>query len=209
MTEDKRPRVLFVDDEADLLHALRRALRRREQQWNLLFAQSAEDALRLCRIRPCQVVVTDLLMPGINGIELIRLLNDEFPATQCMMLSGTAGLDDAAEAINTTRIFRFFSKPCDTLALSSSIEDALDAVHQRSEPPTIERLMQSFSLTRSEARLTRSLVMGNALDAAAEALGITESSARTYLKRVFSKTGCSRQAELVSKVLRRIQHTAQ
>ena len=202
---DNRPRVLFVDDEADLLHALRRALRRREADWRLLFARSAEEALKLCRIEPCQVVVTDLMMPGLNGIELIRRLNEAFPETQCMMLSGTAGLNDAAEAINTTRIFRFFAKPCPTAALDTSIEEALRAAHQRSAPPTLERLMESFALTRSEARLTQSLVMGNALDSAAAAIGVTESSARTYLKRIFAKTDCSRQAELVSKVLRAMQ----
>jgi DNA-binding NarL/FixJ family response regulator len=202
VSENDRARVLFVDDESDLLNALKRALRRKQSAWEMLFAQSAAQALDICRSKPCQVVVTDLLMPDVNGIELIRTLNRDYPDTRCLMLSGTAGLDDAAEAINTTRIFRFFSKPCDNALLIKGIEDALGPSPQRNKPPTLQHLMQRFELTRSEARLTQALVMGSSLEDSAAEMGITPSSARTYLKRVFSKTGCSRQAELVSQVLR-------
>ncbi len=58
-----------------------------------------------------------------------------------------------------------------------------------------------FKLTQSEARLTQLLVMGNSLETAANALGITDSSARAYLKQVFAKCDCNRQGEQVSKVL--------
>jgi len=62
-------------------------------------------------------------------------------------------------------------------------------------------LGELFGLTDSEARLARALAEGSRLDEAAETIGVTVSSARTYLKQVFSKTETNRQAELVQLIL--------
>lgn len=195
------PRILFVDDEPGVLSGLKRSLRKRWGSWEMLFEDSGEQALAHCRQAPCRVVVTDLMMPGMNGIELVRALNAEFPKTACIMLSGTADLQDAANLINTTRVFRFFSKPCPPDVLLAGIDDALRESTSTQLAPSLERLSGIFGLTGSEARLTQALVLGKSLDDAATEIGVTSSSARTYLKRVFSKTDSKRQAELVSKVL--------
>jgi DNA-binding NarL/FixJ family response regulator len=195
------PRILFVDDEQDVLDGIKRALRKMQSKWRMSFASSADEALVLCERRPFQVVVTDLMMPGINGIDLIKQLNQDFPVTNCIMLTGTADLQDAAQVINTTRVFRFFSKPCEPAALIDGISQAIKAATEEFCPPTLEMLTDLFELTRSEARLTQALVLGNSLESSAQNIGVTLSSARTYLKRVFSKTATSRQGELVSKVL--------
>ena len=69
------------------------------------------------------------------------------------------------------------------------------------KPPAIDDLMDLFGLTRSEAKLTQKLAEGLALDQAAELVGISHSSARTYLKTIFSKTGVNRQPQLMKTVL--------
>ncbi len=69
------------------------------------------------------------------------------------------------------------------------------------KPPEIDDLMDLFGLTRSEAKLTQKLAEGLALDQAAELVGISHSSARTYLKTIFSKTGVNRQPQLMKTVL--------
>ncbi|WP_033070384.1 DNA-binding response regulator [Thalassospira australica] len=71
----------------------------------------------------------------------------------------------------------------------------------RQRPPAIDDLMDLFGLTRSEAKLTQKLAEGLALDQAAELVGISHSSARTYLKTIFSKTGVNRQPQLMKTVL--------
>ena len=75
----------------------------------------------------------------------------------------------------------------------------VDPAQQR--PPAIDDLMDIFGLTRSEAKLTQKLAEGLALDQAAELVGISHSSARTYLKTIFSKTGINRQPQLMKTVL--------
>jgi DNA-binding CsgD family transcriptional regulator len=69
------------------------------------------------------------------------------------------------------------------------------------DPERSARLSELFDLTPSEARLTVSLAQGRSLVEAADRLGISEQTARTYSKRIFSKTRTNRQAELVHKVL--------
>lgn len=195
-----RPHIVFVDDESDLLDALRR-LFRQQNDWYLHFFTSAAQALQLMQAVKVEVLITDLRMPEMDGLQLVQRVNQDYPKTACLMLSGTADMQDAVELINTTRIFRFFSKPCAFKDLRAGITAALQHSEQHHSAPTLELLMQRFELTRAEARLTQSLVLGKALEAAADDIGITVSSARTYLKRVFAKTDCKRQAELVSKVL--------
>ena len=197
----ERPRILFVDDDPDLLSGLQRSLRKMNGVWNMLFATSGETALKICKKSPCQVVVTDLSMPGMDGIELVKILNQKFPKTLCIMLTGTAGLQDATELINTTKVFRFYTKPCLAESLAEGVSEALSEATAERAPPSLELLTSLFSLTRSEARLTQALVLGKSLEMAAKEIGVTPSSARTYLKRIFSKTNTNRQAELVSKIL--------
>ena len=68
----------------------------------------------------------------------------------------------------------------------------------RTAPAPSEALQTLFDLTPAESRLARSLADGEALEAIASKLGVTRNTASTHLKRVFAKTGCKRQAELVS-----------
>jgi len=72
---------------------------------------------------------------------------------------------------------------------------------ERMGPPTIDDLIDVFGLTRSEAKLTQKLAEGMSLDQAADLVGISLSSARTYLKTVFSKIGVNRQPQLMKIVL--------
>jgi len=72
---------------------------------------------------------------------------------------------------------------------------------ERMGPPTIDDLIDVFGLTRSEAKLTQKLAEGMSLDQAADLVGISLSSARTYLKTVFSKIGVNRQPQLMKTVL--------
>ena len=200
MTSNKA-RILFVDDEVDLLNSLQRSLRKKRQLWDMSFVTSAEAALSLFESLPFQVVVTDLSMPGMSGVDLIKNLNQKYPDTHCLMLTGAADLQDAVKLINTTRIFRFYTKPWFAESIAEGISEALAQETAEQELPSPEILAGHFSLTQSEARLTLILVQGKSLEVAAKETGITLSSARTYLKRIFSKTNTNRQAELVSKIL--------
>lgn len=127
------PRVVFVDDDANLLRSLERALRPRRDDWDMAFVGSAEAALAACADHPVAVVVTDMSMPGMDGFDLVRSLNQRSPATRCIVLTGVADLQMATDIINTARVFRFYTKPCPVERLVTGIEEALEAM-----PPDVD-----------------------------------------------------------------------
>jgi CheY-like chemotaxis protein len=65
-------RVLFVDDEPKVLDALRRLLYAMRRQWEMAFLAGGQEALAYLAQHPCDVVVTDMRMPGIDGSQLLR-----------------------------------------------------------------------------------------------------------------------------------------
>lgn len=196
-----RPGVIFVDDDPALLYGLQRSLRKKNTIWQMSFVLSGAEALNELQKNHFHVLVTDKMMPEMTGIELVKEVNRLSPDTRCIMLTGTADLKDAGELINTTRVFRFFTKPCTPEDLVLGITQALDHNSMGVQPPSQDTLRRRFDLTQAESLLAHKLALGKSLETASEEMGITLSSSRTYLKRIFSKTGASRQAELVSQLL--------
>ena len=330
-----RAQIMFVDDDPHTLASLRRSLRAKSHDWEMTFAAGAAEAAALFRNQPYDVVISDLAMPGMNGIELVLALRKISDRSRYILLTGTADLDKAVAAINQARVFRFFTKPCATDLLIDGIESALADIEadgardaeaaQRALPPlsasiglaalnrvafgilvvngsarvlltnrtgaeilserdglslsasevlraatpaatnhlhkliraagkelsdeaanglALERpsgkrplsvllcgtpeakleehgpltvlflsdpdrqplpdadtILKLFDLTPSESRLAAALTSGLKLEVAAEHCELTVSTARTYLKQIFSKTGARRQSELVKLIL--------
>jgi FixJ family two-component response regulator len=321
-----KPSILFVDDDTNILNALARVLRGRRKDWDLTFVDSGETAVQKTETRRFDVVVTDLAMPGMSGLEVVQALNKTSPETSCIILTGTADLQAAAEIINTVQVFRFYTKPCapdvlvegilsalsnqprstssqtksqngpentvldrlstgvfvvtrkgkvaymnqaaaqtvaagdglsigfdqvlrastseennalqdiylqlddapadsELLALSierpslgaalklifSPLDDQNDTPEgqiiifvtdpDRNLIPSAEMISRFFELTPTESRLARELIRGLRTEEIAVSMGVTLSSARTYLKRVMEKTGTNRQVDLVRLLL--------
>ncbi|MEZ6021478.1 MAG: HDOD domain-containing protein [Planctomycetota bacterium] len=78
---DRKPRILFVDDDPDLLNGMRHALRRDRKRWDLAYASSGQAALDTLEHFHADMVVTDMRMPGIDGAELLSHIAHRFPAT--------------------------------------------------------------------------------------------------------------------------------
>lgn len=115
--------ILLVDDERNVLDAYRRNLR---SEFLLDVAESAQEALELLdRKGPYAVVISDMRMPGMDGIELLRRVRSAAPETVRVMLTGNADTQTAIEAINEGSIFRFLVKPCDKERMAKAITAAL------------------------------------------------------------------------------------
>jgi HD-like signal output (HDOD) protein len=84
----QRPHILFVDDESMIIEGLGRMLRPCRKRWDMSFAEGGEAALAVLRSRPCDVVVTDYRMPGIDGAALLEQVRTEHPGTSRIILSG-------------------------------------------------------------------------------------------------------------------------
>jgi response regulator RpfG family c-di-GMP phosphodiesterase len=117
-------RILCVDDEPNVLEGLRRGLRNR---LTIDTAQGAAEALALLeQTGPYAVVVSDLRMPGMDGIRFLAEVRQRAPHTVRIMLTGNADQQSAIDAVNEGRIFRFLCKPCPSDVLAQAIGAGLE-----------------------------------------------------------------------------------
>jgi response regulator RpfG family c-di-GMP phosphodiesterase len=116
-------RVLFVDDEPNVLDAIQRTLRKHVA---IQTAPSGADGLRLMReAGPFALIVSDMRMPSMNGAQFLAKVREQEPDTVRMILSGQADLQATIAAVNEGHIYRFLSKPCPPEQLLVAIEDGL------------------------------------------------------------------------------------
>lgn len=141
-------KILCVDDELNILLSLQRQLRK---QFHLESALGPEKAMATIeRDGPFAVVVSDLQMPGMNGLELLAKVKDLSPDTVRIMLTGQADLDTAIAAVNQGNIFRFLTKPCSAGELAAT----LDAALEQHRLVTAERTLLENTLRASVKVLT-------------------------------------------------------
>lgn len=124
-------RVLLVDDDPNLLSALQRQLRK---QFDLTTAEGGSPALQAVTEamesrNPFAVVLCDMRMPGMDGIEVLSRIRALSPETVRMMLTGNADQQTAIDAINRGNIFRFFTKPCPAEELAVGLQAGIDQYH--------------------------------------------------------------------------------
>lgn len=118
-----KPKILLVDDETNVLQAYTRVLRTR---FALDTAEGGEQALdMLARGGPYAVLVSDMRMPGMDGVQLLSLARDRFPDTVRVMLTGNADQQTATDAVNQGAIFRFLGKPCESELLAKTLDQAI------------------------------------------------------------------------------------
>jgi len=116
-------RILCVDDDANILAGLQRNLRKR---YALDTAVGGEEGIAALEANgPYAVVVADMQMPGMNGIQFLAEVEKRAPETVRVMLTGNADQRTAMAAVNEGHVFRFLTKPCSLDALTSTLEVAL------------------------------------------------------------------------------------
>ncbi len=116
--------VLFVDDEPHILEGLRHRLRCMRRQWKMTFVGSGAEALDVLREQTVDVVVSDLRMPGMDGITLLSRVHDEFPHVVRIVLSGHTEFEYTQRAMPVAH--NFLNKPCDVGLLESVVTRACE-----------------------------------------------------------------------------------
>jgi putative nucleotidyltransferase with HDIG domain len=112
-------RILFVDDETDVLQGMRRSLREMRNEWNTEFASSGLAALDELAKTPVDVIVSDMRMPGMDGWELLTEVRKLYPQTVRLVLSGHADARSIMRAVGTAH--QYLAKPCESAALKAAI----------------------------------------------------------------------------------------
>jgi len=102
-------RLLIVDDELNVRRAIKRLFRR--EPWKISEASSGQEALAAMHGTDFNLVISDLKMPAMDGIEFLAIAKNAFPDTSQIMISGHAGSSELAAAINACNIDAFIAKP--------------------------------------------------------------------------------------------------
>jgi len=154
----QKPKILCVDDETRILESFRRGLR---HDFDLVTAESGMKGLiAIEELGPFEVIVTDMRMPAMDGVEFLTKAAKIAPQSVRMMLTGYADQQTAIQAINEGKIFRFLSKPTPVPMLIQAIYDAVE----------------QFRLVTAEKELLEKTLTG-AIKVLTDVLSITNSAA--------------------------------
>lgn len=161
-----RPHVLFVDDEPLILGGLRRMLRTYRDQWEMSFVDSGEAALAVLRAQPCDVIVSDFRMPGMNGAQLLELVRRDHPATARVILSGQTNQDSMLSVMVLAH--EFLTKPTTSEQLVATVNRLIDVRPSSGSQPAVVSFESLPSAPHTLIDLVAAL---DADDASAQSIG--------------------------------------
>jgi DNA-binding NtrC family response regulator len=116
--------ILVVDDDETVRTSLSRILER--DGYTVVTAESAHDALVILKQRQVHLVISDQEMPGMTGVELLKLIRERHPDVCRIMLTGKTDFDVAVAAINEGEVYRFLPKPWDNMTLKVTVHFAFE-----------------------------------------------------------------------------------
>ncbi len=135
------PRVLFVDDEANILHSVRRVMRKADVE--IETTTDAEEALRMVEADAFAVVVSDQRMPRMEGVELLEKVRVHSPDTVRIILTGYADVQASVDAINKGAVYRYLNKPWEDDDLRNTVRQAVDQYLLVKENRRLQELTES------------------------------------------------------------------
>ncbi len=150
--------VLFVDDEKEILRSLQRLVH--NEPYQAVFAHGGPAALNRMQQEEVHVLVTDMHMPELDGLELLELVKRRWPDTIRLILSGRADSGSILDAINKGDIYRYITKPWDNRELRIVVRQALELYSlQHERKRLLKRLeQQNRQLERKVEERSRQLL---------------------------------------------------
>jgi DNA-binding NtrC family response regulator len=116
--------VLVVDDEESVREALSRILM--SEGYTVVTAESGQQALELLQVKPVQLVISDQIMPGLSGIDLLKLVRVRHPRVLRIMLTGDTNRELPVRSINESEVYRFIRKPFSNADLRTIVSLAFE-----------------------------------------------------------------------------------
>lgn len=130
MTKSRKNRILVVDDELTVCKSIRQVLV--GPDYDVDMAQSGEEALRMEAERPYDVMIVDLMMPGLSGMDLLRMLKARNPKARLIMVTGYPTMKNTLQAMQLGAV-DFLPKPFLPTTLRSLVAAALAAGEEEPE----------------------------------------------------------------------------
>jgi len=148
-------KIILVDDEPNILTAYSRTLRR---QFSMVTANSGAETLQLMASEgPFAVIVSDMRMPEMDGLQLLTAVKEKYPDTVRVMLTGNADQQTAIDAVNQGDVFRFLNKPCP----AERMADTLTLAIKQHQLITAEQNLLKNTLKGSIEALSETLQLAN------------------------------------------------
>lgn len=138
MTKNK---ILFVDDEPNILAGLKRMLRSMRKEFDLYFAENGKEALEIMATTEFDVVVSDMRMPGMDGAQLLTEIQERHPYAIRIMLTGQANEDSILQTVGV--VHQFLAKPCDPEHLKGLLLRA-SGLHKLISQPAVKKLVSGI-----------------------------------------------------------------
>jgi response regulator RpfG family c-di-GMP phosphodiesterase len=135
---ERQASILFVDDEANILAALRRLFRSRG--YVIFTAGSGQEGLEVLEKTPIDLVVSDMRMPAMSGAEFLERVRQRWPATMRILLTGYADIASTIDAINRGEIYRYIAKPWEDNDILLVVKEALERKFLEEEKHRLEEL---------------------------------------------------------------------
>lgn len=189
-------RVLCVDDEPQVLEGLKSHLSRQYEVQTAVSGQAALDLLK--KEAPFAVVLSDLRMPGMDGVTLLNQVRQRAPDTVCMLLTGHADLESAIAAINDGQLFRFLTKPCPPAVLLPALAAGINQYRlitaervllEQTLRGVIQALTDVLSLVHPLAFGRANRIKRHAMDLARE-VGLQQNLWSLEVAAMLSQIGC-------------------
>jgi HD-like signal output (HDOD) protein/CheY-like chemotaxis protein len=174
-------RILFVDDEQNVLDGLRSMLRKQRKEWEMTFACGGEEALKELLASPFDVIVSDMRMPGIDGATLLKKVQQDYPHIVRIVLSGQTEQEVSRRMVHVAH--QFMSKPCDGRDLQQVIERACSLQSLLEHPALRQTVGQIGQLPVKPAIYTKLIeVLENPNSSTGDAAAVIERDIATSAK---------------------------
>jgi two-component system NarL family response regulator len=200
----KTIRIIIADDHPVVREGLAALVSREKDLSVVALAGDGREAVQQARMHLPDVVLMDLRMPGISGIDAIRLLRRHCPSVRCIVLTTFGGDEDIYEALNAGAR-AYLLKDSDSTAVVAAIRD----VHagRRHVPDGVSRrLLEHFDsdrLTARESEILELIVRGMKNRIIGQMLGITEGTVKGHINNLLSKLGVRDRTQAATTAIRR------
>lgn len=141
-----KPKILFVDDEKLILSALKRVVSKLDA--DIITAESGALALEILKKQPVDVIVSDINMPQMDGIQLLEQVAKLSPETVRIVLTGSDDMNLVLSAINQGRVWGYLQKPWDNNNLIITLKQALELQQIMAERTLMRRTIDHFQQYR-------------------------------------------------------------
>lgn len=140
--------ILIVDDEVDFLKTMQRMLRK--EPYRVLTAENGPAALELLETDDVNLVLSDYMMPGMDGMSMLEEIGRKYPWVITMMLTALSDIETTVRAVNTAGVYKFFLKPVEGNSLKTDLRRTLNSLERILERENFrERLIPADAALRS------------------------------------------------------------